>query len=212
MRYIALGDSISIDDYPARETGRWGIGAASLFYRELERTHPNLAFENLTADGATTDDVLSRQLKSVRPSKEETIVTVTAGGNDMLMNLRSPSAPDDLPARILDNLAKIVDEIGRKLPKSRTLLGTVYDPTDGANVLYGEKLEREARWLATVNDGIRELAKRKNVVLADIHAAFLGHGLTAPVRERWYWEGLIFEPNAKGAEAVCALWLESLFA
>jgi lysophospholipase L1-like esterase len=210
QRYIAPGDSISIDDYPARETGRRGIGAASLFHRELERLYPEIAFENLTADGATTTDVLSRQLKSVRASPEETIVTLTAGGNDMLMNLRSPSAPADLPARILANLATILDEIARELPNGQTLIGTVYDPSDGTNVLYGEKLEREAAWLAEVNEGIRELAKRERVVLADIHAAFLGHGMTAPPTQRWYWEGLIFEPNARGAEAVCEVWTSLL--
>lgn len=211
MRYVALGDSISIDDYPARETGRWGIGAASLFHRELARIHPGIAFENLTADGATTSDVLSRQLPSIRASDDETIVTLTAGGNDMLMNLRNASAPDDLPQRILTNLTQILDELARNLPNAPTIIGTVYDPSDGTNVLYGERLDRESGWLAAVNGGIREFAsQRNNVVLADIHAAFLGHGITAPLAERWYWEGLIFEPNARGAEAVCGLWLDAM--
>ena len=75
---------------------------------------------------------------------------------------------------------------------------------------YGENLGREAKWLARVNEGIRALASRDRVVLADIHARFLGHGLSAPENERWYWSELIFEPNAEGARQVAALWRELL--
>ncbi|HEV3486774.1 MAG TPA: SGNH/GDSL hydrolase family protein, partial [Vicinamibacterales bacterium] len=209
--YLALGDSISIDEYPARETGIPDIGAASLFHRDLLQRHPGIAFVNLTADGATSDDVLRDQLPRVKPTHDPAIVTITAGGNDMLMNLRAPAPPANLVEGILARVAKIVDDVTRKLPNAIVLLGTIYDPSDGTNVLYGEKLEREAKWLARVNHGIRALAaSRENVRLADIHRHFLGHGLTAPERERWYWSGLIFEPNARGAEEVRNLWLAAL--
>lgn len=209
--YLALGDSISIDDYPLRETGIPGIGAASLFARALRERHRGIAFDNLTADGATTDDVLRWQLPRVRPTEEPAIVTITAGGNDLLMNLRATRPPVRLVEGILDRLARILDETRRLLPNATILLGTVYDPSDGTNVLYGEKLEREAKWLARVNEGIRALASpRERVVLADIHARFLGHGLSVPEEQRWYWSGLIFEPNAEGARQVAALWEELL--
>jgi lysophospholipase L1-like esterase len=197
--YIALGDSISIDDYPERETGIPGIGAASLF----ARSHPELEFIDLTADGATTADVLHSQLPRVKPRHDAGIVTLTAGGNDMLMNLRGGREP----RAMYGNLEQILDETARKLPHAIILLGTVYDPSDGTNVLYGERLDTEAQWLARFNDFVRKLAaERDNVRLADIHARFLGHGLTAPPGERWYWAELIFEPNAKGAAEVAELW------
>lgn len=206
--YIALGDSISIDDYPERETGIPDIGAASLFAKALRERHPSLRFENLTADGATTDDVLRWQLPRVRESAEDgIIVTLTAGGNDLLMNLRASRPPVRLVEGALERLERILDEIAQKLPKALTLVGTVYDPSDGTNMLYGEQLEREAKWLARLNDGIRTLvAARPQMRLADIHAHFLGHGMTAPEKERWYWSGLIFEPNAEGARQVASLW------
>ena len=47
-------------------------------------------------------------------------------------------------------------------------------------------------------------------LLADIHQRFLGHGVTARAEERWYWSGLIFEPNARGAREVAKLWMEAL--
>lgn len=209
--YIALGDSISIDDYPARETGVPDIGAASLFAKALRERQPSLKFENLTADGATTDDILRWQLPRVRETSEATIVTLTAGGNDLLMNLRATRPPVRLVEGALERLARILGEIESRLPNALTLVGTVYDPSDGTQMLYGERLEREAKWLARLNDGIRALvAGRERTRLADIHERFLGHGMTAPERERWYWSGLIFEPNARGAREVAKLWMETM--
>lgn len=206
--YLALGDSISIDEYPYRETGVADIGAASLFARALRQRYPAIRFDNLAADGATTDDVLRGQLPHVRPTEEASIVTITAGGNDLLLNLRATRPPVRLVEGVVDRIARIVDEVQRMLPNATILLGTVYDPSDGTNILYGERLDREAKWLARLNDGIGALAARDGVVLADIHARFLGHGLSVPERERWYWSELIFEPPAEGARQVARLWEE----
>lgn len=206
--YLALGDSISIDEYPLRETGIAGIGAASLFARALRERHPDIAFDNLTTDGATTDDVLRWQLPKVRETGDEAIVTITAGGNDLLLNLGATRPPVRLAQGVLDRLERILEEVTRLLPNAVILLGTIYDPSDGTNVLDGEQLDREAKWLASVNQGIRELASRDGIRLADIHARFLGHGITAPESRRWYWSQLIFEPNAEGARQVAKLWTE----
>lgn len=211
MIYVALGDSISIDDYPLRETGVADIGAASLFSRELRKLHPQLVFDNLTVDAATTDDVLREQLPLAPSGDTPAIVTVTAGGNDLLINLGTVRPPVRLVEGILERLTRIVDEITRRLPAAVIVLGTVYDPSDGTNILHGERLDREANWLARVNEGIRVLAAaRDNVRLADIHARFLGHGMSVAEKQRWYWSGLIFEPNAEGARQVAALWSETL--
>ena len=206
-RYVALGDSISIDEYPLRETGIPNIGAASILARELAP----IEFDNLTADGATSEDVLRFQLPLVAKSKDETLVTITAGGNDMLMHLGARFPPRDLVDGMIERITHIVDQLIAKLPRSLILLGTVYDPSDGTNMLDGNRLDREAGWLARYNDAVRKLAAaRDHVRLADIHEIFLGHGLTAPLAERWYWSGLIFEPNAEGARQVARLWRKLL--
>jgi lysophospholipase L1-like esterase len=220
--YIALGDSISIDDYPLRETGVDHLGAASLFHRnddkrwpqftgrDLVTRFPGITFRNLTADGATSDDVLRYQLAHVNASTDETIVTITAGGNDMLMNLRAGDrAPAKLVDGMIDRIQRIVATVLKLLPNGLLLVGTVYDPSDGTNVLYGERLEREAQWLRRYNEAVRSLATDR-VRIADIHKHFLGHGLTAPENNRWYWSGLIFEPNARGASEVRRLWLSEI--
>src|SRR5690348_3728286 len=111
-RYVALGDSVSIDLYPALDAGEVDVavalerdpsagrvaplGAASLFYRndstrwpeyiadDLETLSPGIAFENLAADGATIGDVFGEQLSRVESSDDPTLVTLTIGGNDLL--------------------------------------------------------------------------------------------------------------------------------
>lgn len=177
----------------------------------LARDLAPIDVDNLTADGATTGDVLRYQLPRVSRSRAKTLVTITAGGNDLLMNLGALLPPRDLVDGIIERLTRIVDDLEAKLPDSTILLGTVYDPSDGTNVLEGQRFDREAQWLARVNDAVRNItSSHENVRLADIHARFLGHGLTAPTEERWYWSELIFEPSARGAREVATLWRELL--
>ena len=55
MTYLALGDSISIDDYTETEGG----GAARQFAKRLDAD----PFVDLTRDGTTSDGLLSRDLR-----------------------------------------------------------------------------------------------------------------------------------------------------
>ena len=241
-RYVALGDSISIDLYPGQDAGRRGapvpgLGAASLLHRnddarwsefrgrDLATLVPGIAFrnehalahparypsDNLTTDGATTGDVLSHQLPRLERSRERTLVTITAGGNDLLMMLNSARRPKGIVEGAAGRLGEILDRLAEILPDSLVLLGTIYDPSDGTNDLGYGPLETEAGWLRDLNAHIRDLAaRREHVRLADIHRHFLGHGLTAPERERWYWSGLIVEPGLRGASEVRRVWLEAI--
>src|SRR4051794_1372780 len=111
-QYIALGDSISIDLYPALDAGEadvavaleWDaragaeapLGAASLLYRNVDDRYPeftgddlatrmpDIGFVNLSEDGATIGDVFGLQLPQVAESNDETLITLTIGGNDLL--------------------------------------------------------------------------------------------------------------------------------
>jgi lysophospholipase L1-like esterase len=86
--YVALGDSMSIDDY----AGGAGRGAASLLHRNRDADFPDWVGRDLAAagytaqvlarDGATSEDVLYRQLPGI--ARPPDLVTVTMGGNDML--------------------------------------------------------------------------------------------------------------------------------
>lgn len=110
--YIALGDSMSIDLYPALDAGEtdvavaleWDaragrvapLGAASLLYRNDDARYPefegqdlvtryeSLAHLNMAEDGATIGDVFGSQLPQLEESDVPTLLTLSVGGNDLL--------------------------------------------------------------------------------------------------------------------------------
>jgi lysophospholipase L1-like esterase len=113
--YVALGDSMSIDLYPALDAGETDVavalerdpsagevaplGAASLLYRNDEAHWPDeigrdlasryagITFTNLAADAATIGDVFGGQLPELASSDEPTLVTLTVGTHDLLSAL-----------------------------------------------------------------------------------------------------------------------------
>src|SRR5918992_2227441 len=112
LHYVALGDSMSIDLYPALDAGETDVavalerdptvgqvaplGAASLLYRndeahwpdevgqDLVSLYPGISFTNLAADAATIGDVFGGQLPELTPSDEPTLITLTVGTHDLL--------------------------------------------------------------------------------------------------------------------------------
>src|SRR5918998_2051730 len=107
--YVALGDSISIDDY----TGVAGGGAPAQLARKL-----GADLVDLTRDGNTTRGVLNDLARA--PAAAD-VVTLTAGGNDLLGG--------ELPRAILRRLDRIAD--GVEPLGARVIVNTVYDPSDG---------------------------------------------------------------------------------
>ena len=189
--YLALGDSISIDDY----TGVRGGGAASQLARKL-----GLDLVDLTRDGNTTRGVIADLAQA--PATAD-VVTLTAGGNDLLGG--------DLPRTILHRLHQIalrIQPLG-----ARVVLNTIYDPSDGDNAVGRRELglSRLAtielrRRLNAVNRGIAKLARARAFVLADLERLFRGHGITS--NEPWFVQ--VIEPNLAGASAIAEHWHELL--
>ena len=213
--YIALGDSISIDLYPLhdaqlRHPGRFStdkLGAASLLCRNDDKMWPEFKGRDLqpmrcldlTADGATTVSLL-RQVEQIQPSGEPTLVTITAGGNDLLGFLGSRDNP--VP-EIAGRLKAAVLRVLELRPNATVILGTVYDPSNGTRRLpgYARELTREAEWLDEYNEFVRTLVKSDpRLRLADIHKHFLGH-------PDWFLPESIIEPSARGASEVRRLWV-----
>jgi lysophospholipase L1-like esterase len=232
--YVALGDSMSIDRYPDLDHAgreRWrrpvtGLGAASLLARNDDHVWPEFAGRDLVtrfpgiecrfraADGATTEDVLASQIDALDgvDAKEEALVTLTAAGNDLLSLLGAAEGTGDAGvARLLRNLAAIVDAVRDRLPRALILMANVYDPTDGTGDLDGYRLRPpERRWLRDGNAGVGRLCAERGARLVDVHGHFAGHGRSAPAAERWYWAESIIEPGAVGASEIRRLWLAAL--
>jgi lysophospholipase L1-like esterase len=233
--YVALGDSMSSDHYPTCDVLGLDLpparldplGAASLLFRnddirwpefrnqDLARSSPGMGFLNLAEDGATIDDVTTEELARLGHDSTDAgiLVTLTVGGNDLLGALSTGRHLDLAVRRIIDRYTELVAIIQEELPKARLALTTVYDPTDGTGMLPG--LEGYGRlpleYLERFNDHVRATsASGKLMKVADIHRHFLGHGVTAPEGDRWYWKRNVIEPNARGASEIRRVWLEGL--
>jgi lysophospholipase L1-like esterase len=189
--YLALGDSISIDDY----TGVRGGGAPSQLARKLA-----VELVDLTRDGNTTQGVL---IDLARAPAAADIVTLTAGGNDLLIG--------DLPRTILRRVHQIAQRI-QPLGAS-VIVNTIYDPSDGDNDVGRRELglSRLAtlalrRRLNAVNRGIAKLAWEHGFLVADLQRLFHGHGVAS--NEPWFVQ--VIEPNLAGASAIAEHWYELL--
>jgi lysophospholipase L1-like esterase len=189
--YLALGDSISMDDY----TGVAGGGAPSQIARKL-----GVELVDLTRDGNTSQGVLA-DLAAAPVAAD--IVTLTAGGNDLLRG--------DLPRAILRRLHQIAARI--QLLGARVIINTVYDPSDGDNDLGRRELglSRLAtielrRRLNALNGGIAKLAHEYSFLLADLERLFHGHGVAS--EDPWYVQ--VIEPNLAGATAIADHWHQLL--
>jgi hypothetical protein len=144
------------------------------------------------------------------------LFTLTAGGNDLLDALTVEGGLAELLEEITDRYAELVASLRDEFPAATMLLTTVYDPTDGTGLL-PDMSERYGRLpiehLQRFNDQVRRIAGRTpGARLADVHRHFLGHGVSAPPPERWYWRGSLIEPSARGASEIRRVWWRILTA
>ncbi len=232
--YVALGDSMSIDRYPDldhadRQTLALpvtGLGAASLLARNDDDVWPEFAGRDLVTispgidcrfearDGATTESVLDSQMDALRgiDPRAEALVTLTAGGNDLLRLIGATDRAGQAGVRaVLDNLDAILRVVRDRLARALILVANVYDPTDGTGDLEGTRVRpQEMRWLADYNAGVERLCPQRGARLIDLHRHFAGHGRSAPAAKRWYWTGSLIEPGMTGASEIRRLWLAAV--
>lgn len=239
--YVALGDSMSIDLYPALDAGEIDVavalerdvtagnvaplGAASLLYRnddarwpdeqgaDLVTRYPGLALHNLAADGATIGDVFGEQLPQLEESDDDTLITLTVGGNDLLSafaNRPRASLLEAIARDVREAYEFLVDALRRARPNGLLVLSTIYDPSDRSGRIPGVLEDAGVlplEILDGMNEHIRTLAGgTPGTALADVHARFLGHGASAPEADRWYWCRSLIEPNAVGAHEIRRTW------
>jgi hypothetical protein len=242
--YVALGDSYSIDLYAALDAGRTDVsvalervesagmvaplGAASLFYRNDDETHPDESGNDLTSmypgithrrlatNGATIGDVFGEQLALLGESEESTIITLTIGSEDLFSAFsRKPKAVlmERIAADLIEAYDLMVGAIRNMRPNGLIILTTVTDPSDRTGTVKGilDDAPLALTAMDAFNSHIRALTSGSDVfLLADANGAFLGHGATQPEEHRWYWRRSPLELNATGANELRKLWLETL--
>jgi lysophospholipase L1-like esterase len=226
--YVALGDSISIDEY----AGGPGRGGASLLFRnrdddfpdwrgrDLLTLDPATTFSLLATDGATTRTLLQAQLPRLRvlPGRP-TLVTLTIGGNDLLSVYGDTAGARAVVTGVEAAVDRALHELaGLLAPGGRVVVGTVYDPSDGTGDAVSLGLPPWPDAVAVIgelNEALGRVATRHGAAVADVAGVFSGHGLRAgdpaqrdarPAERRLWFCGLI-EPNAWGASGVrAAFW------
>ena len=92
--------------------------------------------------------------------------------------------------------------------QARLILGTVYDPTDGTGLLEsGVRVEWLLPLLLELNAGLRELAAQEGLLLADIHAHFLGRAFGS---DPWLYREI--EPTQRGSSEIRSVFWNALSA
>ena len=195
VRYVALGDSYSS-----------GLGAGSYIpssggcarstraYSALwAGANQPLSYISAACAGATTADVLSRQLSAL--SGSTTLVSITIGGNDVGFSsvmetcvLRSTStcvaainaAEGEVSSELPGELDRVLAAITAHAPGARVVvLGYphLYDLARSATCIGLSTTDRtDLNQAADLLDGqIQAAAARHGDVFADVRAAFAGH-------------------------------------
>jgi lysophospholipase L1-like esterase len=152
--YLALGDSMSIDDY----TGLSGGGAVSQFYQALGE---GWRLDDRTSDGC--------RMSGVPRDGRGDLITLTIGGNDLL-GKRDLYLHAGLESFAADHLS-LLRAIRRENPDAVVIVGDVYRPAYPLS-------EVESAALAAANDVIRDNVAAAGARLAPIHQTFRGHEAT----------------------------------
>ena len=198
--YLALGDSISIDDYTEVRNG----GAVSQFAKLIDAR----LVQDLTRDGNTSAAVID---SLDRVNIEPQIATVTAGGNDFLQFTFSLAgiSSEERAVRAMSEVGAIegrLEKIAVALKRydCPVIWNTVYDPSDGNDALAAEMgIPRELRRaFDAINETHKSIAQRHGFVLCDLEKLFHRHGVQAQDT----WITMQIEPNYAGATAIAKEW------
>ena len=243
-QYLVLGDGLSADLTPALDLkvtdvsvalerdAKSGevppVGAGSLLFQNDDERWPDFigddlrtlagceSVQRLASDGASLGDIYDEQIMALEPSDAPTLITLTAGGIDLLSAVATRPAPARMEFIIRDavtGLLALGEILHGKFSDLTLLLNTLPDPTDGLGVFPDERDGEAipATALLQFNAQLRQRARALNgTLVANAHAAFHGHGLTSPEAERWFWRRNPHEPSALGASGLRAVWLQTL--
>ena len=149
--YLALGDSMSIDDY----TGVTGGGAVAQLYRQLPG---DWTLDDRTIDGCT--------IPGVPRTRNGDLITLTIGGNDALIR-QDELISHGIEALLEDHLG-LLQVLREHNPNSCLIVGNIYSPQTPLPELF-------VNLLSELNDGIRRNMDMAGGCLADIFGAFRGH-------------------------------------
>lgn len=245
MLLVGIGDSVTagfgarkgysffdrlIQNPPDEWPDMKGLSLSSVF--------PNLSHTNLAVSGSTSLEHEARQIPHLPrvDTNTLTIVVITTGGNDLIHSYgkMSPKEGAMFGATWAEaqpwitnfgvRLERAIEEITRAFPGGcHIFLANIYDPTDETGDARSVGLPTwpdAIRIHAAYNETLQKCANNhKHVHLVNLHAPFLGHGLTCTQFWRshyrsndphyWYFTNLE-DPNERGYDAIRRLFLNEM--
>lgn len=224
--YVALGDSMSSDDYPGP-----GLGAASLLYknrdslfpefagRDLLSLNPSTRLLHLARDGFTTEDVLEG-LQLLQPCRGPVLVTMSIGGNDSIQYLNALTPTSIAMGEFTARLSRILGQLRRLYPDLTLRMANIYDPTDGTGRVQSghDHFALGLPMLGRVNQILAQAASAHGGQVVDVYTHFQGHGVrhADATYEHHHpedpsgWIMRDIEPNPRGASELRRLFWRSL--
>ena len=204
------------------------VGAGSLLFRNDNERWPDFIGDDLETlagcreivrcctDGASIGDIFDEQILEIAPDDAPTLVTLTAGAVDLLSAVATKPNAARMDAIVRDAVSGVIalaESLHDRMSDLTLVLTTLPDPTDGLGRFMeardGDAVPPAA--LLQFNSLLREQgASLPGTLVAEAHAAFHGHGLTAPESERWFWRRSPHEPSASGASGLRDTWLSIL--
>ncbi|WP_144511843.1 SGNH/GDSL hydrolase family protein [Bacillus sp. FJAT-22090] len=177
--YIALGDSLAAGQTPYRAID---AGYTDLIAAELTRSHQLGYFsKSLSFPGFTTDDVVTtvQSKEAKEPLKNATLVTISAGANDLLRlvqvnpsngSLSYQQVPADFALNsVRKNIAEIITEVKKAAPKAKIYVMGYYFAYPHIWDTQKHGVEKE---LNTLNAILKTQAEANGAVYVSVEEAF----------------------------------------
>jgi len=177
--YVAVGDSLAAGQTPNREID---FGYSDLIAQELSRHLPVAAFtKSLSFPGYTTNDVLQmvRNADSEEALKHATLITISAGANDLLRVIRNNPMAGTLSYQQIQadsslntvrlNMKEILKELNKRAPEAEVYIMGYYFPYQF--VLESQKSGTAAE-LEQLNTILRKEAEEAGVHFVDVASKF----------------------------------------
>jgi lysophospholipase L1-like esterase len=241
--HLNLGDSVG-EGYNASPRSERGFGP--LVYRnheaypawaghDLVSRSPTARYVNRAHSGWTTANVASDLRDALRDlprggDGDDTVVTVSAGGNDFnddLATILNPGTTDAVAARVAMNITEVLRNLrGRYHDPARgrvlvVLWNNVHDSTDDTgrvppmfrdgfcrtiqNPLFLDFLRRTALDnLARFNARLTEAVRANGGFVVDSYRVFQGHGMNSP--DRWIDNDCVHLTNTGHHELRREVW------
>ncbi len=188
LRYVALGDSFTEgigDPEPASPGGHRGW--ADRVAEVLADAAPGFAYANLAVRGKLLGQIVDEQLEAAIALKPD-LITISAGGNDVI---RPGTDPDAIAARF----GKALDRLAET--------GATIVVFTGVDVGFSPVLTRLRGKVAIYNENVRREAKRVDALVADQWAL-------REIQDARMWDRDRLHLNSLGHHTVARMVLETL--